>query len=475
MAHHPSMPATFRDRADAGRQLAALLVGRAFQDPVVVGVPRGGVPVAAEVSEALQAPLDVIVVRKLGVPYQPELAMGAVGESGVLVVNEDIRRHVGRAEFLEVERRERENVRLRASRFRGHRHPVALLGRTVIIVDDGLATGATMRAACRVARAHGAHTIVVAIPVAGVGWQQMFAGLADECVAVHEVEDLQSVGRWYEEFPAVADDEVMRLLRIREPDEPVVIDVRSAPDVSHGWSGRVSIPINGTSLDGRLVAPAGMLGLIIFAHGSGSSARSPRNTFVAARLNDAGFGTLLFDLLTPDEAEDRSNVFDVTLMAMRLTVVTRWLRAAPSLSAVPMAYFGASTGAAAALWAASDPSLRIAAVVSRGGRPDLAAARLGHVMAPTRLIVGGNDDIVIGMNRTAAAMLACPHDVVVIPGASHLFGEPGALEQVASLASAWFREHVRDVTVLSTVTVPSGADVPVRSGEGISDDSRRVR
>lgn len=454
------MSAAFRDRRDAGRRLARLVAHLADTDPVVVGLPRGGVPVAAEVSAALHAPLDVIVVRKLGVPFQPELAMGAVGESGVLVVNEDVRRHVGRAEFLEAERRERDNVRHRASRFRGHRHPVPLLGRTVVLVDDGIATGATMRAACRVARAQGAHRIVVAVPISWVGWQQIFGGVADECIALHEVDDLQSVGRWYDDFSPVSDDEVMRLLGAAEPEGVTVVDLRSAPDVSEGWNGRVSIPIDGVTLDGRLVAPLGMQGLVVFAHGSGSSARSPRNTYVAARLNDAGLGTLLFDLLTPDEAEDRSNIFDVTLMAMRLAAVTRWLRTSGSLATCPLGYFGASTGAAAALWAASDPSLGIAAVVSRGGRPDLAAARLGAVAAPTRLIVGGSDDIVLGMNRTAAAMLQCPHDVVVVPGATHLFGEPGALDQVASLAAAWFRDHLGQPTVQSTVTVPSRTREP---------------
>ena len=194
--------------------------------------------------------------------------------------------------------------------------------------------------------------------------------------------------------------------------------------------------------------PADPLGLVIFAHGSGSSRHSPRNRFVASLLNDAGVGTLLFDLLTPAEELERANVFDVELLADRLAAVTRWARGQDSLGEHPIGYFGASTGAAAALWAAARPGNDIAAVVSRGGRPDLAEGRLGAVRSPTLLIVGGHDEVVLQLNRAAAARLTCEHEIAVVPGATHLFEEPGTLRQAAESASGWFRRHFTAGTAL---------------------------
>jgi len=192
---------------------------------------------------------------------------------------------------------------------------------------------------------------------------------------------------------------------------------------------------------GHLTVPAAATGLVAFAHGSGSSRTSPRNRFVASRLHDAGVATLLFDLLSDDEARDRANVFDAELLAIRLLVATRWARGHPACSGLGVGYFGASTGAAAALLAAAeDPS--VAAVVSRGGRPDLAGARLAAVVAPTLLIVGGADPTVRELNERAARRLRCEHGVVVIPGATHLFEEPGALDAVARYAASWFTHHL---------------------------------
>lgn len=196
-------------------------------------------------------------------------------------------------------------------------------------------------------------------------------------------------------------------------------------------------------LVGDLVVPRDAPGIIIFAHGSGSTRHSPRNRFVAETLNDAGLGTLLFDLLTPQEERDRANVFDIALLAGRLVEVTRWMRGIPGWRTLPIGYFGASTGAAAALWAAARLGDDIAAVVSRGGRPDLALDRLAHVRAPTLLIVGGRDDTVLEMNRKAQTELTSPNALEVVPGATHLFEEPGALERVAHLACDWFTRCFR--------------------------------
>jgi putative phosphoribosyl transferase len=196
-------------------------------------------------------------------------------------------------------------------------------------------------------------------------------------------------------------------------------------------------------LAGRLTVPVSAAGVIVFVHGSGSSRHSTRNRYVADRLNRAGLGTLLFDLLTPEEETDRRNVFDIDLLAGRLMKVLGWLRGQSAADGLPVGLFGASTGAAAALWAASvADSGPIAAVVSRGGRPDLATPRLSRVSAPTLLIVGGRDETVLELNRAARAHLRCPNDLAVVPGATHLFGEPEALPAVADLALDWFRQHL---------------------------------
>lgn len=204
----------------------------------------------------------------------------------------------------------------------------------------------------------------------------------------------------------------------------------------------VTIPAGAVPLGGHLTVPDAAGGIVVFAHGSGSSRSSPRNQAVAGTLHEAGFATLLFDLLTDDEAAARTNVFDIELLGDRLGTATAWLGQSPAAH-LPIGYFGASTGAAAALWAAGAPDAAVQAVVSRGGRPDLAGERLATVRAPTLLIVGGHDDVVLELNREAAKALRCEHRVDVVPGATHLFEEPGALEQVARLAADWFTGAIR--------------------------------
>jgi len=210
-------------------------------------------------------------------------------------------------------------------------------------------------------------------------------------------------------------------------------------------STSVRVPIGKHWLDGDLGTPAQPHGIVLFAHGSGSSRHSPRNRFVASVLQRAGLGTLLFDLLTPAEELDRTNVFDIPLLARRLVEVTDWLREQPEGRDAAIGYFGASTGAGAALWAAAEPGVDVAAVVSRGGRPDLAAPRLGDVRAPTLLIVGGNDTVVLELNRDAEAQMHCETRLSVVPGASHLFEEPGTLNVAAELARDWFVDHMTPV------------------------------
>ncbi len=438
----------FTDRVDAGRRLARDLDSLRGTDVVVLGLPRGGVPVAAEVARALDAPLDVIVVRKLGVPFQPELAMGAVGEDGVRVVDAEIFRRAGvtDAELRSVEGREREEVDARVARLRRGRQRVDLKGRTAVIVDDGLATGSTARAACRVARQLGAARVVVAVPVAPADTVRTMTD-ADTVICVAVPERFGAVGAYYRDFTPTSEDEVVALLDAAARRKRVV-GAQVAGDCD--FDADVEIPVESLVLEGHLHLPDSASGVVVFAHGSGSSRHSPRNRFVADVLHQAGLGTLLMDLLTSDEEHARANVFDIELLAGRLSAATRWLVRQPDVAALSMGYFGASTGAGAALWAAAEPDSDVAAVVSRGGRPDLAGPRLGLVRAPTLLIVGGADAAVLELNREAQQRLHCPSQLAVVPGATHLFEEPGTLAEAAKVAGDWFARYLRgtgDATV----------------------------
>lgn len=207
----------------------------------------------------------------------------------------------------------------------------------------------------------------------------------------------------------------------------------------------VRVPIDDVVVAGHLTVPAQPRGIVVFAHGSGSSRRSPRNRYVADVLVAAGFATLLFDLLTPTEERNRANVFDIELLARRLIGVTAWLRDQDATAGLRVGYFGASTGGGAALRAAADPAVDIAAVVSRGGRPDLAGQWLTRVGCPTLLIVGGRDETVLELNRQAGAQIPVECRIAVVAGATHLFEEPGALEQVAALARDWFCDHITPI------------------------------
>lgn len=437
----------FADRADAGRRLAARLSYLQGGPMVVLGLPRGGVPVAAEVAAALGAPLDIVVVRKLGVPFQPELAMGAIGEHGARVVNERVVRRAGvsAAELEAVEARERAELERRARRFRGGRRWLPLEGRTAVIIDDGIATGATARVACQVARARDAARVVLAVPVAPPGWESQIGSDADECVALTTPEFFFAIGQFYEDFAQTSDDEVVACLQRGAEQPPVAGPERPAARVGADPPLRdeeIEIGSGAARLRGRLTLPEGAIGVVVFAHGSGSSRHSPRNRYVASVLNRAGIGTLLLDLLTVEEEARRANVFDVELLARRLVAVTDWVRVEPGCGGLPIGYFGASTGAAAALVAAAESTEPVAAVVSRGGRPDLAGPRLAEVTTPTLLIVGGRDEVVLDLNRRAQSLLRGVSRLVVVPGATHLFEEPGTLQAAAEAARDWFAERL---------------------------------
>ena len=319
----------YANRREAGRLLASRLASLRTRSPIVLALPRGGVPVGAEIARALGAPLDVIVVRKLGVPFQPELGMGAVGEGGVRVVDEEIvaATHVTPGEFATVEERERVEVERRSRRYHGGRPMVSLEGQTVVVVDDGIATGGTARAALKVAGAWRAREVVLAVPVAPPDTLRALASDADDIVVLGTPQPFFGVGQWYEDFRQTSDDEVIALLQgARVTEGTVAEDDSRAPDPTVDLD--LDVEIGALHLPAVLNVPEHAKGLVVFADGSGSSRHSPRNVRVAHRLQRRGLATLLFDLLTPDEEVDRANVLDVELLAVRLLFATRWTRPA---------------------------------------------------------------------------------------------------------------------------------------------------
>ncbi len=438
----------------------------ADERPVVVALPRGGVPVAAEVARALGAPLEILAVRKLGAPGNPELGVGAVAEDGTGVLDPQSAGRLGMTQAMldETLARESQELQRRVERYRDGRPPIPLDGRTVIVVDDGLATGMTNLAAVRALRKRGAQSIIVAVPVGSDESVSMLAEEADRVLCLTIPKRLLGVGMWYRDFTPVSDEQVIALLAeagaapaapgaASSSEAPPTATEEPVPADQDSTSRGLTFELGGARLDGELVLPANACGLVLFAHGSGSSRLSPRNRAVARSLNDAGLATLLFDLLDEQESLRRELVFNVPLLSRRLEAVARWASGERSVRALPIGFFGASTGAAAALRAAAALGDEVAAVVSRGGRPDLAGDRLADVLAPTLLIVGGEDREVLQLNRQAAARLRCPHELVVVDGAGHLFEEPGALEHVAGLAIDWFLRHLaaeRDTALSGT-------------------------
>lgn len=455
----------FSDRAEAGRQLGNRLAGMALDSPVVYALPRGGVPVAVEVARALKAPLDLIFVRKIGAPGSPEVALGAIvdGENPQIVVNKEIQRrsHAG-ADYLEKARaRELHELERRRSRYLGERAQVSAKGKTAVIVDDGLATGATMKAALIAMQQQGAKKVCIAVPVAPAEVAIEFQNLADEVVCLNPARQFFGVGAFYDDFHQLSDEETIGLLREGWSEN-------NNEQISSGFSSR-KIAVPPLALSGEIIVPPDPRGLVIFAHGSGSSRLSPRNKAVANTLNTRGFATLLFDLLTPEEARDRRNVFDIPLLADRIVETVLYASGEPDIADLPIGLFGSSTGAGASLVAAAELKDRIGAVVSRGGRPDLAGEKLKDVTAPTLLIVGGDDHHVITLNRQALSALRCEKFLKIVPDAGHLFEEPGKLEMVTELACNWFEHHL----AVSETAVHPEPELHLKSSEDIAKALRK--
>lgn len=426
------MQLPFQDREQAAHALAAALARYRGTQPVVLGIPRGAMPMARIVADALGADLDMILVRKLGAPGNPEHAIGAVDERGSVLLNEaSVWSGAGRA-YLQAEiDQQLALMRERRARYGGDALG-DLTGRTVIVVDDGLATGATMVAALRAVRAQSPARLVCAVPVAAADSLAEVRQVADDVVYLATPYPFRAVSLYYRNFAEVTDDDVAAALQGRRK------------TASHGTASQpVRIPAGQWLLEGALRVPEHAIGLVVFAHGSGSSHLSPRNRHVADALAEKGIASLLFDLLTPREDVTPSVRFDIAILASRLESAVAWVRRQPHCLGLPLGLFGASTGAAAALRvAAAHPDL-IAGVVSRGGRPDLAGRDiLQRVRTPVLLIVGAADPDVLELNRSARGLMGAWAELVTIPGAGHLFEEPGTLEAMTMVAADWFAREL---------------------------------
>ena len=442
---HVVARARFRDREDAGRQLAAHVAHLAgTPNLVVLALPRGGVVVARCVADALGAPLDVIVARKLGVPGVGEVALGAIAEGSDLISDDGVRRFIGVPRRLveRIAQDQRAELARRVEQYRGH--PLASLrGKTIIVVDDGIATGATMRAALRTIATHRPKRVIVAVPVA-TQYVHELESLVDELVVLVVHDSSFPVSAQYEEFQVVDGQTIRRLLGLGDasaaaPGEPTAAEhpVCEIPLVTDGASlaAELEFPTDG----------ADPHGLVVFAHGGGSSRRSYRNAFLAGWLRMLGWATLRVDLLLPAEqlgdAADGRYRFDIALIASRLVQAVDWAVRDHVAGSSNMILFGASTGAAAALMAAADRPALVRGVISRAGRIDLAAVAYPRLRAPVLLVVGTADSHTLRLNREALRVLRVDTDLKLVVGAGHAFEEVGALGAVGTHVERWLAKR----------------------------------
>ena len=387
--HRNGSPAqVFADRDDAGRRLAGHLCARwgtgAPVDPLVLGIPRGGVPVAAQVALALGAPLDVLVVRKLGVPWAPEIAMGALAEPGVRHVDSRILREarVTPQDLAAVEARETIELRRRAEVYRTGREPISPAGRDVVLVDDGLATGASAVAACRAVAAAGAARIVLAVPVAPPETVRALRAEADEVIALLHPVRLLSVSQWYGDFGQVRDDEVVRCLadaagRAAAAPSAGPPPARAARSGTSG-SRRLDLPVEGCHLHGDLDVPPGATALVVLAHTNTARHVRPYSRRLADALNADGLATLELDLMTSPERPWPGNAADTPRLAARLREATDLVR--HDFDRVCLV--GSGGAGPAVLAAAADPEARVTAVVAAG----TAVPATGLPAVPTLLL-----------------------------------------------------------------------------------------
>jgi putative phosphoribosyl transferase len=423
----------FRDRKDAGERLAGVIKQKGYTDPIVLAIPRGGVPVAAEVARALGGVLAVVVARKLGAPGNPELAIGATTASGVTYVNAGVATAIGAGQdYIKAETlRQVQEAQRREALFDGHRLP-PLQNRTVIVIDDGVATGATAIAAIRAAKAAGAGHVVFAVPVGPTEMIDLLGKEANEVVCLEPDPGFWAVGQYYDDFGQVSDQDVRALLDAFTP-QPVAGETR-----------RVTIRRNNINLAGILATPPGKgpFPLVIFVHGLGSGKDSPRNLTIATHLVDAGIATLLFDLSGHGESSsdphDRVDAYIADVQA-----AFAWATEQPEVLNGAIGVAGSSLGATVAVLALAEGRIKPRTMVLRA--PPVEAEDFRRVNVPTLVLIGSLDPLRSGVEW---GVIACPQlTLSIIEGASHLFEEPGALEEALDQTVDWFVAHLHPAAV----------------------------
>jgi len=416
--------ARFRNRQEAARELADVLANRNYSNPIVLGIPRGGVPMADEVARRIVGTPGVVVARKLRAPHQPELAIGAVAANGAAYVNDRLAREVG-ADRAYIEREiayQAVDARQREARFDGA-HQSGIGDRTVIVVDDGIATGSTAIAALRSVRSAGAARVVLAVPVGPPETIRAMAAEADDVVCPHVERDFYAVGQFYDDFAPVTDDEVDGIVA-RWRGDPGEVARRDAVVVR-----------DGVRLAVRLATPASghPTPVVVFIHGLGSGKDSPRNVLVAERLLAAGFATVLFDLSGHGESD--ADPRGAAAFADDTIAVMKWTAQQAELDSDRLVLAGSSVGAAVALEVARPASPPAAALVLRA--PAIEARDIRAVGVPTLVVIGSHDPRY--RELAGACRLAEGVTLEVVEGAGHLFEEPGTLERAIDATVTWLQ------------------------------------
>ncbi|MDT0329495.1 phosphoribosyltransferase family protein [Nocardiopsis lambiniae] len=421
----------FADRSEAGRRLAERVRPFAVEDPLVLALPRGGVPVGAELARRLDADFDVLVVRKIGLPGRPELGVGAISEDGHVLYDDRAlaRMRVPRQALAGTVDAERVELERRRRVYRGERPAPRIAGRDCVVVDDGVATGGTARAALRMVRQAGPSQLVLAVPVASREAIAMLREEADAVVVLGVPENFRAVGEWYRDFDQLSDGHVTAIMS------------ELGRDHTHPGTARgVRIRAGDVYLDGDLTMPAALRGAVVLAFGEARG--DPRWRAIASMLQRAGYATLMLDLLIGDERSSVGGGAATDVLGERLSSAVTWLRRATDAASEPVGVLGSGAAAPAALVTAAHRPGDVSAVVVHGGRIDLAEPALPEVRAPVLVLLESRDSFVRELGEWARGRLGGPTDLKVMSGAEQLLQGAQEWRQVAVETLDWFDRHL---------------------------------
>jgi putative phosphoribosyl transferase len=436
----------FADRHDAGRRLAAVLDEFRYEDPVIVGIAPGGMPVAGEVARALAAPLDVVALCALVAAEDRSRPIGVLGECGVTVLDAGVAEELGSgSDGLDaaIERASHDLDRLLADYHPAGRR-IAVAGRTVLLVDDGLVSARNAQAAARSLRERGAARVILAVPVAEPGCATQMRDWVDQVVCLEYRRGQRALRFWYEDFGEATEPEIAALLSEHVGARERSVEIEVSP---------------GVVLNGHLTVPWGAYarGAVLIAGGSRRRSGAPCGASLAAALNGAGFAALQLDVLRPAENVDTANVFDVDALAERLMGATRWLRAQPETARLALGLLGSDIGSAAALAAAARLRAGICAVVTCGGRPDRANPWLSRIVAPVLIISVDPDARALDRSRDAQHRVGGVSDLAVVRKPQGTLDRLDPGERVAALAIDWLTQHLTEA-----------APIPERRGAALA-------